>query len=462
MGSPWSGSAFSACYTTCMGWLIFFLAFGITSNFRPSGCPPTYIFGYLVASLFNINGVFLCIFLLVGNDNDQEVQDADAANSGANGLNEERYLKEYMKQTNAVAEGHEPVSNYVSLIDRAPASSDYSEIEHPIRTFQPGFACASCNMLVFLFFGTLASSSLLLVPYHKFELYLVEQSIASPALWERKLFLISYGIFLSSCVIAFVWRFFILSNKAQFEVTSYKAVPAATTERRMELVLKVGSVLLAIVLLVPARLAYSSYRDDVSTVFEYGNEITRRSTVYAGFAHVYGYTALGDPADDGSWCDIGGEYIDVELNVAFGGYWGCPTMSNQYCEGTIRTRLSCLFAHADNLGIEADTLDEYMRFRYSDDYGDDDDDANELGDYDFDEEPTKISWTGSYEYIIGDCSTCEVHSEFWMLDKFKSAIKEQQRVIVCFGASLSFLVWPLLATFRIIDHVKAVVQLLSR
>lgn len=395
----------------------------------------------------------MCIFLMAGNGDDEKVQDEDAFHSEANDLNKERYRKETLKLRNAANEIQEPVSNFVRATDQAPASSDYySESEHPIKTFQPGFACGCCNMLVFLFFGTLASSSLLLVPYHKYELYLVEQSIASPALWERKLFLISYGIFLSSCVIAFVWRFVILGKKAQLETNSYKAAPAASTERRMELVLKAGSILLAIVLLVPARLAYTSYRDDVSTIFEYGNPATRRSSVYAGYAHVYGYTALEEPANDGSWCDAGGDYIDVEVNVAWGGYWGCPSMSNQYCQGTLRTRLSCLFAHDE----EDDTLDEYMRFRYSspDDYdNDDDDDANnELGDYDPDEAPTVMYFNGAYEYIIGDCSTCEVYSEFWRIDKYKRAIKEQQRVLVCFGVSLSFLAWPLLSAIRIIGH----------
>lgn len=47
----------------------------------------------------------------------------------------------------------------------------------------------------------------------------------------------------------------------------------------------------------------------------------------------------------------------------------------------MRTRVSCLFAYEDML-VEADALDECVRFRHSNDYDNDDDKANELGDYD--------------------------------------------------------------------------------
>jgi hypothetical protein len=96
-------------------------------------------------------------------------------------------------------------------------------------------------MLVFLFFDTLFSSLLLLAPYRERQVHSMEQGIASPAeWWYRKFFLISFGIFLSSCGDFSVPETRKLRLKHLHTKQHHLQMP-----QRMALVLKVGSVLLA-------------------------------------------------------------------------------------------------------------------------------------------------------------------------------------------------------------------------
>jgi hypothetical protein len=89
------------------------------------------------------------------------------------------------------------------------------------------------------------------------------------------------------------------------------------------------------------RLAYTYLRDDVNTVKYDISSSTRSSSLFVGNAHVYGYTSLDEPNDDGSRCAQDDSrhyyYINVEVKVAWGGScWACPSsMPDHYCEATI-------------------------------------------------------------------------------------------------------------------------------
>ena len=201
------------------------------------------------------------------------------------------------------------------------------------------------------------------------------------------------------------------------------------------------------------------------------------TTLYVGQAHVTGYEIV-NPVTDDSWCggpddyDTWSKSIPVNVTVAWGGSWGCPTVASdddattyKYCETVVSTSVSCRFDFDrnsvnddDDLNTEDDdvirTEEDYVRFRYQTWRSNENGDDAAKDTYDPDSAPAVqgASWNGPHEAIFGQCSTCEARSQEWVTQELHDVLFQTQVADGLLGMAAMFLVWPILFYYSHARH----------
>ena len=253
--------------------------------------------------------------------------------------------------------------------------------------------------------------------------YVSLKGLLSTADWHRSLYLLSNGAFLA-CLLLY------------------------TLSRRFSgslLVPTVAAVLFSIACLAVAVWLLSEHRkaelNQMQKVLAFDSQSTSSNqiTSYQGQAHVRGVSLLDERP-----CQSYQDALRVQLNVQWGGSWGCPSSPNTYCEASIESIVSCqMWGTGKEDGSSVNQFDDnplnYVLFRYHnyDDMSSYDDDA-----FDIDEAPEQnFYWNHPSESIVGNCQNCETRSLPYMMMDFHQLTRTLHQGFFSMGAGIFCVGW---------------------
>ncbi|KAL3944773.1 MAG: hypothetical protein SGBAC_001144 [Bacillariaceae sp.] len=303
--------------------------------------------------------------------------------------------------------------------------------------------CGSCNFSCFFISAVITCGILYLVPQEENAGSFGSSSgpvggMMTQMEWKRTLFLVTFGVFVGAIFISWCHRYL---QPMVMEKEGIQDVGTGQHSRRFQIGMVTACGLCGIGILVYAAFMYAARLEN-----ELG-EIVNGEELFVGSAHVSGYEILNPVADGEDWCTGDSrESIVVNVSVAWGGSWGCPSSPDTYCESVVESKVSCLFAHRYkklNGDIQEDVEDAYVNQRYHS-YSANDDDAYDAYafDYDKDTEPGSTAAFGSQsEQIFGSCETCEARSMTWIREKLMSLTRTTHKFALSFGLGLCLFAW---------------------
>lgn len=256
----------------------------------------------------------------------------------------------------------------------------------------------------------------------------------------RALFVFTYGLYLSSTMLAFYKRFI---------------VPSLDTPELNDQWLKLGlSGFLGVLALLGLLAACVANYLTLSELrpFQYsrtGVDATPHMP-YRGQAWVKDAQVASEYAS----CLESTDSIPVDLTVLYGGEWACPEKPDILCQTDITVQLECTFFFDQELEDDAVdeaveiTTEEYVHIRYHDSNGNDD------AAYDYEEQPSfQYYWNNPSENILGSCDgTCMAESESWAWERYRRFARSSYGMYLCLGASFCFLGWPIYELVRQFNH----------
>ena len=197
-------------------------------------------------------------------------------------------------------------------------------------------------------------------------------------------------------------------------------------------------------------------------------EILMNPWRYQGDAYVTGFVLAPDNDVDSTrnyqdgWCHHYSDEIPVNVTVAWGGSWGCPRNPSTSCEGvTIPTKVACTFFDAYEDAYPGMAEYDYVNYRYHNnekdqsDNGDDNDAEYDM--YAFDDFNMTIPpstgndyWNHPSEWVLGDCRTCRAMSRPIIIEELQHKSQIAHGLFVSLGITMAFLFFPIWTLLRIL------------
>jgi hypothetical protein len=393
-------------------------------------------------SILNLNAIVLLFAICLPDD--EEVDDgenSDGAERAQDGEEDASTTEEHSEQQ------EEPSSNFVALDDSFRNPNEHNDKWFPC-------CCSRFSYPCFFILTVLLST---MVSFEAFPRWYLQTVVHFPG-WESVIFLISHGALLLSSLIYLVQRGH-LGRNIGFWCSFCSNGGGDTSREETLLQIRSGRAprradmlvcgILGATCFTLAGLRYRSVKTNLYDVKSFSDSI---GSVYAGEAHVTGFTLLDFvDDDDDAWCSSVDASILVNVTVAWGGSWGCPN-SGAYCESEATTEVSCIF---EGDITDPQTAYDYVNYRYHEYHGGDDDAYDEYAfDYDQDTKPQYTSgiWNRRSEFIHGDCDTCEAKSSWWLMEQADLVSSNLHFGAILIGMGLVFIGWPLMASFALHDQ----------
>uniref|UniRef100_A0A7S3P3N2 Transmembrane protein n=1 Tax=Amphora coffeiformis TaxID=265554 RepID=A0A7S3P3N2_9STRA len=397
------------------------VAWMVTGN-HPSWKPASNV----LIVLCNLNAIFLIVVLqkaLLEEDDKERKEVGPDEDSSDQGSSYRRENSEPSDDEGAVAKNATKVPD--SLLDK--------QMEKLVATVWKPQLLLTALLSAIVFWDSYNETNLY---------YLSLQSLMSAEDWHRSLYLLSNGAFLA-CLLLFTLR-------RKFSGSLLVPTTAAV-------LLSIACLTVAAWLLIDHRKAELNQIQQVLAI-DTQSTSSNKITSYQGEAHVRGVSLL-----DERFCMSVHDALRVQVDVQWGGSWGCPRKSSTYCEATIESVISCRFWNAgehyqtDDDSIvnqfDKDPLN-YVLYRYQDSYdgiSSFDDDS-----FDVDEAPEQpIYWNHPSEYIVGNCENCEARSWTHMMMDFHQLTRTLHQIFLSIGAGLFGVGW-LVATLVQSQHQRTV------
>jgi len=272
--------------------------------------------------------------------------------------------------------------------------------------------------------------------------------------WKRTLFLVTFGVFVGASIISWCHRH--LQARVLGEEIMQDGRCTIQQSRRFRIGMITSCGLCGIGFLVYSGFMYAARLEISGEYLRAMGGDNFFSTIFVGSANVFGYEILNPVADGEEWCME--DSIMVNVSVAWGGSWGCPSSPDTYCETVVESKVGCLFAdlfkenYEGFYGDDDQDFDEnsYVNHRYhfhSSSHADDDayDPDPYAFDYDKDTDPgsTFMYFSSQSEQIFGSCETCEARSMVWVREMLMSMTRATHRLALSFGLGLCLLVWSI-------------------
>lgn len=298
--------------------------------------------------------------------------------------------------------------------------------------------CGSCNFSCFFISAIITCGILFLVPQEENAGFFGSSvgpvgGMMTQMEWKRTLFLVTFGVFVGAVFISWCHRYL---QPMIIEKEGIQDVCNNQHSRRFRIGMVAACGLCGIGILVYAAFMYAARLEN-----ELGEIVNGEEALFVGRANVFGYEILNPVADGEDWCtDRCRDYILVNVSVAWGGSWGCPSSPDTYCETVVESKVSCLFADGD---VQEDVEDAYVNHRYHS-YSANDDDAYDAYafDYDKDTDPGSTTiWNSQSEQIFGSCATCEARSMAWIHEKLTSLTRITHKFALSFGLGFCLFAW---------------------